>query len=328
MKLLVTGGAGYIGSHTVKKALDIGHDVVVLDNFSSGHKWACFDTEIIEVDLLDNDKLNRLLLNRRFDGIIHFAAKSIVSESIKDPISYYLNNVTGSLNLLNSMIKNDNNNIVFSSSAAIFGNPESTIINENHRKKPINPYGKTKLIVENILYDLFNLHSVSSISLRYFNAAGADPSSKIGEAHEPETHLIPNVINSVIKEEQLKIFGNDFDTYDGTSIRDYIHVNDLADAHLRSINYLERNEGSHQFNLGNGKGFSVMDVINETEKVCGKPINYVYEQRRSGDPSTLIADSSKIKTELNWEAEYTNLNDIIKTAYDWHMNFNKSKKYS
>lgn len=319
MKLLIPGGAGYIGSHMVKYAQEHGHDVVVLDDFSTGHEWSISDCEIMRVNLLDQDKLERKLKGRSFDGVIHFAAKSLVGESVKKPDLYYQNNVVGSINLINEMLKNDISNLVFSSSAAIFGNPVTDKISENHSKIPINPYGQSKLMIENILQDICSVYNFNATCLRYFNAAGAHQSGQIGEAHNPETHLIPNILTSVLSSENsLKVFGDDYPTIDGTCIRDYVHVSDLAQAHLLAIKKMCEVNGFSAFNLGNGNGFSVLDVINSCSKVMGKPINYKIDKRRIGDPALLVADDKKAKSELKWMPKYKSLTEIIESAWLWH----------
>ena len=318
MKLLIPGGAGYIGSHMVKYALAEGHEVTILDNFSTGHKWATQGCEVLKVDLLDYDSLISSLEGKRFDGVIHFAAKSIVSQSVIDPMNYYLNNVQGTINLVRAMLENDINNIVFSSTAAIFGNPLTEKIDESHPKNPLNPYGKSKLIIENILEDFCNSYDLNAVCLRYFNAAGADYLGEIGEAHDPETHLIPNILNSILKSKQdLKVYGNDYHTHDGTCIRDYIHVNDLAQAHLLALNN-NKSQNFNAYNLGNGNGFSVLEVIKACEKITNKSVLFSYHDRREGDPKSLISDSKKAIKELNWRPEYSSLDQIVSTAWNWH----------
>lgn len=320
MKLLIPGGAGYIGSHMVRYAQREGHDVVVLDDFSTGHRWAIGDCEVLHVNLLDKNKLSQLLGGRYFDGVIHFAAKSLVSESVQHPNLYYRNNVIGTLNLINEMIKNNVYNLVFSSTAAIFGNPITQKIAEDHPQKPINPYGKSKLIIENILQDYCDAYDFNATCFRYFNAAGADESGEIGEAHEPETHLIPNVLKSVISGKgNLKVHGNDYPTPDGTCIRDYVHVNDLAQAHLLGLDKsISENTSFSVFNLGNGNGFSIYDVIKVAEQVLNVTIDYEISSKRQGDPAILVADSSKAISELNWLPAFGDLRSIIKTAFRWH----------
>jgi UDP-glucose 4-epimerase len=319
MKLLIPGGAGYIGSHMVRYAQKHGHEVVVLDNFSTGHEWAISDCEILHVNLLDQDNLSKLLKGRYFDGVIHFAAASLVGESVKKPELYYRNNVVGTLNLINEMLENDLNNLVFSSTAAIFGNPVTDKIAENHPKNPINPYGQSKLIAENMLRDICFAHDFNATCLRYFNAAGADESGEIGEAHDPETHLIPNVIKSALSNKNnLKVFGNDYPTRDGTCVRDYVHVTDLAQAHLLGLMHMKKNKGFSAFNLGNGDGFSVLEIIKSCEQVANKEVFYQVDVQRDGDPATLVADNKLSLHELNWNPEYTDINDIIKSAWSWH----------
>jgi len=319
MKFLVTGGAGYIGSHMVKYLQNHNHEVVVLDNFSTGHRWAIDQCEIIELDLLEKFKLRKALQKRNFDVVIHFAAKSIASESSQYLEKYYKNNVVGTINLLDEMLRNDISNIVFSSSAAIFGNPESNKIKECAPKKPINPYGKSKLMIEQILEDMSNKKQINAICLRYFNAAGAHEDGDLGEAHEPETHLIPNILNSNLNNDKLTVFGNDYNTPDGTCIRDYIHVSDLVQAHMLGITMIKKNSGFFEYNLGNGNGFSVIEVIKACEKILGETINFEFGQRREGDPDYLVADSKKAINELGWEPVFNNLNKIIASAWLWHQ---------
>ncbi|MDC1341936.1 UDP-glucose 4-epimerase GalE [Oceanospirillaceae bacterium] len=319
MKLLIPGGAGYIGSHMVKYAQEHGHEVVVLDDFSTGHEWAIKGCEILRVNLLDQDKLAQLLKGRSFDGVIHFAAKSLVGESVQKPDLYYRNNVIGTLNLVNEMLKNGNNNLVFSSTAAIFGNPVTDKIAEDHPKNPINPYGRTKLMVEDILQDICSAYDFNATCLRYFNAAGAHESGEIGEAHDPETHLIPNILNSLLSNEKtFKVFGTDYPTHDGTCVRDYVHVTDLAQAHLLSLENMKKNKGFSAFNLGNSLGFSVLDVIRACEAVIGKSLSYEVCSQRVGDPAMLVAESSRALSFLSWVPANTDLTSIVESAHHWH----------
>jgi len=319
MKLLIPGGAGYIGSHMVRYAQEHGHEVVVLDDFSTGHEWAIKDCEILRVDLLDQDKLAQLLKGRSFDGVIHFAAKSLVGESVQKPDLYYRNNVVGTLNLVNEMINNEIHNLVFSSTAAIFGNPVTEKIAEDHPKNPINPYGQSKLMVENMLRDICAVHDINATCFRYFNAAGADPSGSIGEAHDPETHLIPNILKSTISGGSvLKVFGNDYETRDGTCVRDYVHVTDLAQAHLLGLEHMKHNRGFSAFNLGNGSGFSVLEVIESCERVVSNKIPYDIALPRGGDPARLVADSSAAIREINWKPNFEKIDDIVTSAWRWH----------
>lgn len=323
MKLLIPGGAGYIGSHMVRYAQEHGHEVVVLDDFSTGHEWAVRDCEILRVNVLDQDKLSQLLKGRHFDGVIHFAAKSLVGESVKKPDLYYRNNVLGTLNLVNEMLNNDVNNLVFSSTAAIFGNPVTDKIAEDHPKNPINAYGQSKLMVENILHDYCSAYGLNATCFRYFNAAGADPSGEIGEAHDPETHLIPNILKSVISgKSDLKVFGDDYPTPDGTCVRDYVHANDLAQAHLLGLEYMQKNKGFSAFNLGNGDGYSVLDIIQAAEQIVGESINYMKSPRREGDPTELVANCAQATEKLKWFPQYADIKVIVSTAFKWHANQN------
>jgi UDP-glucose 4-epimerase len=319
MKLLIPGGAGYIGSHMVRYAQDHGHEVVVLDDFSTGHECAVKDCEVLRVNLLDQEKLAQVLKGRNFDGVIHFAAKSLVGESVQKPDFYYRNNVVGTLNLVGEMLKGGINNLIFSSTAAIFGNPVTDKIDEDHPKAPINPYGQSKLMVENMLRDICSAYDFNTTCFRYFNAAGAHKSGEIGEAHDPETHLIPNVLKSALSgANELKIFGDDYDTHDGTCVRDYVHVTDLAQAHLRGLAHMKEDEGFSAFNLGNGNGFSVLDVVKSCERVLGNPIRYKMDLRRLGDPAVLVADSLKATHDLGWKPEFSDVDEIIKSAWHWH----------
>ena len=319
MKLLIPGGAGYIGSHMVRYAQEHDHEVVVLDDFSTGHEWAVKGCEILRVNLLDQDKLSQLLKGRYFDGVIHFAAKSLVDESVKKPELYYRNNVVGTLNLVNEMLQNDLNNLVFSSTAAIFGNPVTVKIAEDHPKKPINPYGQSKLMVENMLQDICSVNDFNATCLRYFNAAGAHESGEIGEVHDPETHLIPNVLKAaLLNESNLKVFGGDYPTPDGTCVRDYVHVTDLAQAHLLGLKRIQKNRRFSAFNLGNGSGFSVLEAIKSCERVIGNSIEYSMDLRRVGDPAVLVADSRKAARHLGWKPKFSDLDEIIKSAWQWH----------
>lgn len=319
MKLLIPGGAGYIGSHMVRYAQENGHEVVVLDDFSSGHEWAVKGCEILRVNLLDKDRLSKLLRGRHFEGVIHFAAKSIVGESVKNPYLYYQNNVVGTLNLVNEMLNNDINNLVFSSTAAIFGNPLTEKIAEDHPKNPINPYGRSKLMVENMLHDICSSNNFNAICLRYFNAAGAHKSGEIGEDHYPETHLIPNVLKAVLlNDSNLKVFGDDYPTPDGTCIRDYVHVTDLAQAHLLGLEYMQKNKGFSTFNLGNGDGFSVLEVIRCCESITGTKISLQIDDKREGDPAILVSKNRNALEALKWNPKYNSISDIIKSAWFWH----------
>lgn len=310
MKILVTGGAGYIGSFIVNKLINLNYEVAVLDNLSKGHKQAIHPkAEFYNIDLNNISKLTELFRENRIDSVIHMAANSLVGESVENPRKYYENNISNGLNLINAMLDNGVKNIVFSSSAATYGEPEQVPIAESHQTKPTNPYGRTKLMFEKIMEDYKKAFNLKFTALRYFNAAGC--SEKLGEHHSPETHLIPVIISSVLANQKIKIFGNDYPTKDKTCIRDYIHVEDLSDAHILAL----KNQGI--FNLGSETGYSNLEIIQEVEKVSGKKVIFEFAPRRAGDPAVLIASSKKIKEELNWKPKY-NLNGIIKSAWLWH----------
>jgi len=320
MKILVCGGAGYIGAHMVRYLIRHGHDAIVLDNLSTGHREAVPKGLIEEGDLLVPASLRSVFARHQFDGVIHFCARSLVGESVAKPYAYYENNVAGTLNLLQAMQETRVSRLVFSSTAAVFGNPETPLIDEEHPKHPINPYGASKLMVERILADAAHAYGLSSTALRYFNAAGADPEGGIGEAHEPETHLIPNVLKAALGQGAgLKVFGADYPTRDGTCVRDYVHVNDLASAHLLALQYMQSNPGAHVFNLGNGQGFTVLEVIEAARRVTGRNIEYVQEARRAGDPAVLVASSERARQVLGWQPSFTDMGEIIETAWRWHQ---------
>ncbi|MGY6586750.1 MAG: UDP-glucose 4-epimerase GalE [Wenzhouxiangella sp.] len=317
--ILVCGGAGYIGSHMVHRLLAEGFEVTVLDNLSTGHVEAVDAATLLECDLLDAPAIDRVLAEGRFDAVMHFCALSLVGESVRDPLAYYHNNVAGSLNLLTAMQRHGCDRLVFSSTAAIFGEPQQDLIDEDHPAAPINPYGRSKWMVEQILSDAARAWGLRSVSLRYFNAAGASPSGLIGESHEPETHLIPNVLNSVLAGgASLKVFGQDYPTPDGTCVRDYIHVDDLASAHLAALGWMKEQPGASAFNLGNGQGFSVLEVIEAARRVTGRNIDFQVEARRPGDPARLVASAERARRELGWSPAYRRLDDIIETAWRWH----------
>lgn len=321
MNILICGGAGYIGSHMIKYLAEQGHQVTSFDNLSTGHREAVQWGTLIEGDLLNQDQLTRAIDTAEPDCVMHFSAKSLVGESMAAPELYYRNNVVGTINLLAAMREASVEKFIFSSSAATFGVPINDLVDENHPQIPINPYGETKLMVEKILRDYHKAYGLRSVSLRYFNAAGADPSGTIGESHTPESHLIPNVLTSV-KEggARLKVFGNNYETRDGTCIRDYIHINDLCAAHLQAMNHLESHPEALGFNLGNGTGFSIFDIIRAAETITGTTIHFDMEQRRPGDPPVLVADSSCAQRELGWHPKYTEIDSIIETAWRWHRN--------
>lgn len=323
MKVLVLGGAGYIGSHCCKMLATQGNEVVVFDNLSTGHLQAVQWGQLIQGDILDPTALLAAFESHGpFDLVMHFCAKSLVGESVSDPASYYRNNVVGTLNLLDVMRQTNHHKLIFSSTAAVFGMPSDAVITEKSSRQPVNPYGQSKKIIEDILQDYANAYGFNSVSLRYFNAAGADPAGQIGERHEPETHLIPNVLKSVLdgQNQKLKVFGKDYPTPDGTCVRDYIHVNDLATAHIAAGAFLQHHAGAFTFNLGNGSGFSVLEIIDAASRVVGKNIQYAVEAPRQGDPATLVADASQAKKVLGWQPTYTEIEAIIDTAWHWHQN--------
>ncbi len=321
MKLLVCGGAGYIGSHMVRHLVGAGHAVVVFDNLSTGHRQALDDVPLIEGDVRDAVALDALFAAHRFDAVMHFCARSLVGESVREPYAYYENNMAGTLGLLQAMRRAGVDKLVFSSTAAVFGVPQAGLIDEDHPTRPINPYGVSKLMVERVLADAAGAYGLRSVALRYFNAAGADPSGRIGESHAPETHLIPNVLRAAAGQGgALKVFGDDYDTHDGTCVRDYVHVDDLAAAHLMAVDFMHGHEGAHRFNLGNGQGFSVLEVIEAAQRVVGTDIAFERAPRRAGDPPVLVASSARAREVLGWTPQYTGIDEIIDTAWKWHRN--------
>ena len=318
--ILVFGGAGYIGSHTVKHLLDNGYECVVADNLIYGHKEAVDKrAEFVHADLLNPISIREVFKGRKIDAVIHFAAFTYVGESVNDPQKYYINNVVGTTNLLNVMLENGVKKIVFSSTCATYGEPQYTPIDEKHPQNPINPYGRTKLMIEQIFADYERAYGLKHIALRYFNAAGCSQDGSIGESHTPETHLIPLVLKAIKGEkEKISVFGTDYDTPDGTCIRDYIHVEDLALAHRLAVEKLDEYSGC--LNLGTGVGTSVKEIIDAAEKVSGKKCPVEYGPRRAGDPAKLYADNQKVKKILGWQPRYTNIEDIIRTAWNWEIN--------
>lgn len=319
MSILVAGGAGYIGSHMVAELLEAGEDVVVLDNLQKGHREAVLGGSFYEGDLRDDGFLDEVFGENDIEAVIDFAADSLVGESVADPLKYYNNNVVSTLNLLTKMKEYGVKNIVFSSTAATYGEPEEIPIPETHGTLPINPYGETKLAVEKALKWADNAYGIKYVAMRYFNAAGAHTSGMIGEDHDPETHLIPIIMQVALgKREALQIYGNDYETPDGTCIRDYIHVTDLAKAHWLALENLRKGGSSAIYNLGNGKGFSNREILNIARKVTGIDIKEIAAPRRPGDPAMLVASSEKAKRELNWKPEFDDLETIIGTAWKWH----------
>ncbi len=315
MTLFIVGGAGYIGSHMVKLAHLAGHEVITLDNLSTGHRDAVLYGAFEYCDIQDANRLNELFKKYTPDAVMHFSAYSLVGESMSDPYKYYNNNTVGTLNLLKAMIDNDCKNFIFSSTAAVFGNPEYIPIDEKHPKAPINPYGKSKLMIEQMLEDFDTAYGLKYVVFRYFNAAGHDESGKLTERHDPETHLLPLIMQTVRGErEAISIYGNDYDTKDGTCVRDYIHVNDLSRVHLQGVEYLMGGDAdSKVYNLGNGEGFSVKEIIEKVKEITGKEFKVIEDDRRAGDPATLIASSQRAKKELGFAPEVDKIDDIIKT---------------
>ncbi|PTW00898.1 UDP-galactose 4-epimerase [Halanaerobium saccharolyticum] len=319
MNILVTGGAGYIGSHVLKALLKEGHEVVTFDNLQKGHREAVTGGKFIEGDLSDQKLLEQVMQENKIEGVIHLAADSLVGESMENPAKYYRNNFANGINLLEAMVKNDVNNIVFSSTAAVYGEPDQIPIKEDNQTEPTNTYGESKLFFEKALKRYDDIHGINFVSLRYFNAAGADPEGEIGEAHDPETHLIPIVLQTALGiRDKIYIFGDDYPTRDGSCIRDYIHVNDLAAAHVLAVEALADGKDSSIYNLGNGEGYSVKEVIDTVKEVTGRDFEVEISDRRAGDPAVLIASSDKIQKELNWQPEYPELEKIISTAWQWH----------
>lgn len=322
--ILVTGGAGYIGSHTVKMLIEAGKKVLIVDNLSRGFMKAVHpDAEFEKADILDSECLVKILSKYEIEEVIHFAAFAYVGESVEQPALYYNNNVAGSFSLIKTLNECGIRKIVFSSTCSVYGNPLQVPISESEPLKPINPYARTKLMIENILSDFDYAYGIKYVALRYFNAAGCSPDGSIGESHVPETHLIPLVMDSMMYDnKRLKVFGTDYDTKDGTCIRDYIHVNDLAAAHIKALDYLNTEKDSEVVNLGTGDGNSVFDIIRVTEEVTGRKSKYDISPRREGDPARLVADNKKARKILGWSPEYS-LKDIIETAWNWQLN----KKY-
>lgn len=318
-KILVTGGAGYIGSHVCKALKNAGFTPVTFDNFSNGHEWAIQWGPFIYGDLQNSEDLDKAFLEFHPDAVIHLAGSIHLRESIENPYKHYFNNVIGSLSLLKAMVKHSVHSLVFSSSAAVYAPPEYLPMDEQHPKAPINPYGKTKWMTEQLFEDFHIAHGINPVCLRYFNAAGADPDGEIGEAHIPETHLIPRLIfTAQQKDKNFIIYNNTLDTPDGTAIRDYIHVSDLADAHVLALRWLQKYQKPSAFNLGTGKGYSVWEVIEKTRSVTGSPIEVLIENRNVAELPTLIADASKAHQELHWTPKHSEIEQIIESAWNWH----------
>ncbi len=321
MNVLVLGGAGYIGSHAVYQLIDQGYDVTVIDNLQTGHRQAIHPkATFYEGDIRDLTFMRTIFSKGKIDSIMHFAANSLVGESMEEPLSYYDNNVHGSQILLQVMVEHDVPFIVFSSTAATYGEPEMIPITEEVPTAPTNPYGETKLVIEKMLHWTAQAHGIKYVALRYFNVAGARETTEIGEDHTPETHLIPITLQAALQQrDHLTVFGDDYDTADGTCIRDYVHVTDLIDAHILAMEYLQKGNESNIFNLGSSDGFSVKEIVQVAEKVTGKHIPTKIGPRRPGDPATLIASSDKAKSVLGWEPKYTTIEGIISSAWKWHQ---------
>ena len=325
--IMVTGGAGYIGSHACKALAESGFTPICFDNLSRGHEWAVKWGPLEVGDILDENRLSDVLNKYKPCAVMHFAALSYVGESVTNPLEYYRNNVIGSYSLLKTMLSHEIDKFIFSSTCAIYGNPLEIPITELHIKNPINPYGNTKAVVENMMEDLSLINKVKYVSLRYFNAAGADPDGEIGELHNPETHLIPLILQTAAgTKTHIDVYGNDYATPDGTCIRDYIHVTDLADAHIKALKYLLDGGKSNYYNLGTETGYSVNEIIDQASVITEEKIATVIAQRRPGDPPSLIADSTKVKQELNWKLQHSELSSILSTAWNWQqMNLDKSQ---
>jgi len=324
--ILVVGGAGYIGSHMVLTLLENGYNPITYDNLSEGHRESVLGGVFIKGDIADSKKLKEVFNSYDISAVMHFAAHCYVGESVKDPQKYYQNNVLNTFNLLKEMLNAKIDKFIFSSTCAVYGNPQYLPLTEEHVFNPINPYGNTKLTIERMLSDYDKAYNLRSIRPRYFNAAGADPLSRIGENHSPETHLIPNVINTALGiNDVLEVFGDDYETPDGTCIRDYIHILDIAQAHLLALEKLLNGYGSDVFNLGNNKGYSVKEVIDMVEKLSGKSVNVKIVPRRAGDPPILVGSSEKAQNILGWKQKFFDLETIVKTALDWHIKLKEVK---
>lgn len=320
MRVLVCGGAGYVGSHMARALLQAGHAPVVLDNLSTGHAEAVGTAPLVRADIRDGDALDAVFSAQDFDAVMHFAASSLVGDSVRDPLAYWDNNVGGSVSLLAAMQRAGVRRLVFSSTAAIFGAPSVDLVDEGQPAAPINPYGSTKLAVEQLLRELAASGQLESVALRYFNAAGANAAGDIGESHSPETHLVPNVLRAALGiGAGLQVFGDDYPTPDGTCVRDYVHVDDLAQAHLLALASMSGGTGARQYNLGNGEGFSVAQVLDCARRVTGRPIAASVVARRPGDPPRLVASSALARRELGWSPRQPGLDDIVGSAWRWHQ---------
>ncbi|MBL8768449.1 MAG: UDP-glucose 4-epimerase GalE [Planctomycetes bacterium] len=318
MKILVTGGAGYIGSHTLKALLQSGHSAVVVDDLRTGHASAVRGAPLVRCDIHDRDRLIDVMRSEHVEGVLHFAASCYVGVSVTAPLDYYDNNVVGTLRLAEACVAAGVKTFVFSSTCATYGEPERVPMDESTPQRPVNPYGASKWMVERILLDAARAHGLHPIFLRYFNAAGADSAGELGEDHRPETHLIPNALRVALGQlEHLEIYGNDYPTQDGTCVRDYIHVEDLASAHLLALDKAAQGLGSVAFNLGNGNGFSVLEVLEAARAVTGHAIPAQFRPRRAGDPPALVAKADRARTDLGWRPRHGALRTIVETAWNW-----------
>jgi UDP-glucose-4-epimerase GalE len=319
MSILVTGGAGYIGSHTCKALAQAGFTPIVLDNFSTGHGWAVRWGDVITGDLADQELLVNVLKKYDIQAVVHFAASIEAGESMRRPEKYFRNNLVNTLNLLEAMVQTGVDTLIFSSTCAIYGNPQWLPLTENHPQNPVNPYGETKRAMEQALHWFSQAHGLQYAALRYFNAAGADLEGELGECHDPETHLIPRVLFSLLGGEPVQIFGTDYDTHDGTAVRDFIHVTDLAHAHVQALHRVQKTRNNLAVNLGTGRGYSVRDVITTVERVTGQSVPLTTAPRRLGDAPMLVADVTFAQQVLDWHPQHSDLDTIIQTAWKWHQ---------
>jgi len=321
MKILVTGGAGYIGSFMAKRLLEKGDEVIIVDSLERGHKEAVDSRAKLYIgNLLDREFVSKVFSENKFDAVIHFAGYISMNESMENPYIYFQNNVFVSLNIMEEMIRTKTDKFIFSSSAGVYGNPVKLPIQENHPKNPENPYGESKLMVEKLMLWYQKAYGLNSVALRYFNASGASLDGALGENHNPESHIIPNIMKAILKGESFKLFGTDYKTKDGTCVRDYIHVIDLVEAHVLAIEKLTEDKGMFVYNVGTGNGYSNKEVTEMVKKISGKDFQIEELERRSGDADTLVADASKIKEELGFNPKYSDLETIVKTAWKWHKN--------
>jgi UDP-glucose-4-epimerase GalE len=317
-RILITGGAGYIGSHAAKGLARTGFEPVTLDDLSSGHRWAVQWGPLIEGDIADEQLVRDVILRYKIEAVMHFAAFASVAESMDQPRKYFQNNVRSTITLLDALLDCGVKHFVFSSSCATYGIPQHVPIAESHPQNPVNPYGESKLMIEKVLRRYTAAYGLKSVALRYFNAAGADPNGDLGEDHDPETHLLPRVILAALENEPVSVYGTDYPTSDGTAVRDYLHVSDIAEAHVLALKYLLDGNDSAEFNLGTGRGHSVLNVVRTVGRVCGREVAIRESKRRAGDPPELVADPSKARRTLNWIPRFSDLSEIVSTAWKWH----------